>query len=66
MLLGCFDEKRVPVHSGKLCYLTPDAKVARQLESEWPAEDGRALRGRLLGNDVHDGRWRRAAIGAQR
>ncbi|CAK0889681.1 unnamed protein product [Prorocentrum cordatum] len=66
MLLGCFDEKRVPVHFGKLCYLTPDAEVAKQLESEWPAEDGRAQRGRLLGNDVHDGRWRRTAIGAQR
>ncbi|CAK0844578.1 unnamed protein product, partial [Prorocentrum cordatum] len=66
MLLGCFGEKRVPVHFGKLCCLTPDAEVARQLESEWPAEDGRAQRGRLLGNDVHDGRWRRTAIGAQR
>ncbi|CAK0790404.1 unnamed protein product, partial [Prorocentrum cordatum] len=66
MLLSCFDEKRAPVHFGKLCYLTPDAEVAKQLESEWPAEDGRAQRGRLLGNDVHDGRWRRTAIGAQR
>ncbi|CAK0878797.1 unnamed protein product [Prorocentrum cordatum] len=66
MLLGCFDEKRAPGHFGKLCYLTPDAEVAKQLESEWPAGDGRAQRGRLLGNDVHDGRWRRTAIGAQR
>ncbi|CAK0788106.1 unnamed protein product [Prorocentrum cordatum] len=66
MLLGCFDEKRVPVYFGKLCYLAPDAEVAKQLESEWPAEDGRAQRGRLLGNDVHDGRWRRTALGAQR
>ncbi|CAK0885457.1 unnamed protein product, partial [Prorocentrum cordatum] len=66
MLLGCFDEKRAPVHFGKLCYLAPDAEAAKQLESEWPAEDGRAQRGRLLGNDVHDGRWRRTAIGEQR
>ena len=66
MLLACFDEKRAPVHFGKLCYLAPDSDVAKQLESEWPSEDGRADRGRLLGNDVHDGRWRCTTIAAQR
>ena len=65
-LLACFEEKRVPVHFGKLCYLTHDAAVAKQLEAEWPSDNGRVERGRLLGNDVHDGRWRCTSIGAQR
>ncbi|CAK0823898.1 unnamed protein product, partial [Prorocentrum cordatum] len=65
-LLACFDEKRAPVHFGKLSYLTPDADAANKLEAEWPPTDGRADRGRLLGKDVRDGRWRSTAIAAQR
>ncbi|CAK0843333.1 unnamed protein product [Prorocentrum cordatum] len=49
----------VPVHFGKLSYLTLDADVARQLDAEWPSPDG-------IGSDVHDGRWRSTTIAAQR